>query len=70
MYAAEFENHTIRVISLGGDVTTLAGAAGQDGAADGRGAAARFENPSSVAVGPDGAVYVADQSSHTIRVIT
>lgn len=37
--------------------------------ADGAGPAARFSSPTSVAVDAAGAVYVADQSNHTIRVI-
>jgi len=69
LYVADQMNHTIRMISPSGDVTTLAGAAGQPGTADGAGAAARFNLPMGVAVGPDGSVYVADSGNGTIRVI-
>src|ERR1700722_8228733 len=37
---------------------------------DGTGSNARFFNPTSVAVGADGSVYVADGGDHTIRKIT
>ncbi len=39
------------------------------GSADGQGAAARFNRPWSIAVGPDSSLYVADQDNHTIRCI-
>jgi hypothetical protein len=69
IYVADRQNQAIRVISLDGEVTTLAGGTGR-GAADGRGAAARFSNPTSVAVGPEGTVYVADTHNNTIRMIS
>ena len=47
--------------------TTLAGLAGTSGTNDGTGNAARFLNPSGVAVDSVGNVYVADQSNDTIR---
>ena len=43
-----------------GVVTTLAGLAGNAGSADGTGSAARFDNPTGVAVDSAGNVYVAD----------
>ncbi|MBF9222528.1 hypothetical protein I2H31_15600, partial [Hymenobacter sp. BT662] len=54
----------------GGVVSTLAGAAGLDGSADGTGAAARFYYPAGVAVDAAGTVYVADQFNRTIRKTT
>jgi streptogramin lyase len=51
-------------------VTTLAGSAGQQGSADGVGAAARFTNPFGVAADSAGNVYVADYNNGTIRKIT
>lgn len=63
-------NHTIRKISPGGLVTTLAGLAGNSGTADGIGGAARFNSPSGVAVGADGTVYVADTQNHAVRKIS
>jgi hypothetical protein len=70
VYAAEFYNHTIRKITPDGQVTTLAGSAGQSGSADGTGSAARFYQPQGVAVDSDGNVYVADTGNDTIRMIT
>src|SRR5262249_15425492 len=51
-------------------VTTLAGAAGMPGSADGTGADARFDAPWGVAVDSAGNVYVADRYNDTIRKIT
>jgi len=66
LYVPDTDNHTIRRVTLDGEVTTLAGRAGASGAQDGVGDAARFLAPMAVAVGPDGLVYVAD-GAHTIR---
>jgi len=62
-------NYTIRKLVLAsGEVTTLAGAAGQAGSADGVGAAARLKFPYGIAVSADGAVAVlADNSNYTVR---
>lgn len=68
-YVADRGNHVIRRVSPSGAVTTLAGAAGKSGRADGVGEAARFNNPSGVAVDALGNVYVADTGSQTVRKI-
>jgi DNA-binding beta-propeller fold protein YncE len=70
LYVADTDNHTIRCISAAGVVSTLAGAAGQEGSTDGQGAAARFSSPWGIAVGPDGSLYVADWENRTIRCIS
>jgi hypothetical protein len=70
IYVADEHSHTIRKITAAGIVTTLAGAAGIHGDADGTGAAARFSSPSGVAVDVAGNVYIADTGNHTIRKIT
>lgn len=71
IYVADTANHTIRKITSGGVVTTLAGlGGGYSGSADGTGSAARFNYPSSVAVDSAGNLYVADSGNHTIRKIT
>lgn len=67
LYVADRGNHVIRKITKTGDVTTLAGGAGKPGRADGVGGAARFSNPSGVAVDAVGNVYVADTGNHTVR---
>jgi sugar lactone lactonase YvrE len=64
------DNHTIRKITPTGVVTTLAGLAGSPGSADDMGSAARFNNPSGVAVDSAGNVYVADSVNNTIRKVT
>lgn len=51
-----------------GKVTILAGSGVRD-FSDGPAAKATFAGPSGVAVGPDGAIYVADQENHRIRMI-
>ncbi|MBM3865412.1 MAG: hypothetical protein FJ381_05880 [Verrucomicrobia bacterium] len=69
-YVAEGGSHVIRRISAAGVVTTLAGAAGASGFADGTGAAARFNVPWGIAVDAAGTVYVADSENHLIRRIS
>ena len=51
-------------------VTTLAGQSRQTGSADGKGSAARFNYPNSVAVDSRGNIYVADMFNSTIRKVT
>ena len=70
VYVADSANSTIRKVTPGGVVTTLAGLAGSWGSADGTGSAAQFYNPSGVAVDGAGNVYVADFYNSTIRKVT
>lgn len=67
VFVADSENCTIRLISPGGVVSTLAGQAGQRGGNDGSGAAARFTTPTGIVVDRTGMVFVADTGSFTIR---
>jgi sugar lactone lactonase YvrE len=67
VYVADTNNDTIRKITSGGTVTTLAGVAGQTGTGDGAGGSARFNHPYDVAVDSSGNVYVADFNNATIR---
>jgi sugar lactone lactonase YvrE len=64
-----YGNQTVRKITPAGVVTTLAGAPGQGGFADGNGGAARFLFPWGVAVASDGTIYVADSGNQVIRTI-
>lgn len=59
----------VRKITLNGAVTTLAGAAGQKGYADGAGAAARFSSLDGIARDTNGNLYVIDQRQ-LVRKIT
>lgn len=62
LYVADTENHTVRKISPAGAVSTLAGLAGQSGAVDGTGSAARFMSPRGLALDATSNLFVADQS--------
>ena len=78
---AEAENHTIRLIrrvdgddiraadgsSAGYVVSTLAGAPGTPGMADGPALEARFSSPHAVIWAPDGALWVADIGNARVR---
>jgi len=75
VYVADYNNHRIRKITPGGEVSDFAGSGAtgsgttggyQDGAAT---TVARFKNPAGVAVDESGNVYVADQKNHRIRKI-
>ncbi len=70
VYVGDYRNHTIRKISPDGQTSTLAGSAMAPGSNDGLGNAARFVNPSGVAVDGRGNVYVADYNNSTLRKIT
>ena len=70
VYVADNWNSVIRKVTPAGDVTTLAGSAGISGSADGTGSAARFRDPTGVAVDSVGNVYVGDSLNHTIRKVT
>jgi sugar lactone lactonase YvrE len=70
VYVADAGNHTIRRISAGGVVSTLAGVAGQKGSTDGPVADARFNSPSGLAVDNAGKLLVVDRLNSTVRMIT
>jgi RHS repeat-associated protein len=67
LFVADSGNSAIRQVALDGTVTTLAGHSGKLGYVDGKGAAAQFKTPSSLTVGADGAIYVADTKNNRIR---
>lgn len=68
-YVADQLNHVVRRIATDGTVTTLAGAPGQSGYADGPGAQARFNRPRDLALDSSGNVYVIEESG-AVRKIT
>ena len=73
IYVADEFNDTIRkIIRVGTNwvVTTLAGSARLAGTADGTNSFARFSQPTGVAADAAGNLYVADQTSCTIRKVT
>jgi hypothetical protein len=70
VYVADAWNHTIRKITPAGNVTTLAGLAGHQGAADGTNNKARFNRPASLALDSATNLFVTDSLNHTIRRIT
>ena len=63
---ADSGNRAIRKVLPGGGLSTIAGAIGSGaGMQDGTAAEARFTQPTTLAAGPDGTVYIGD--NHTVR---
>jgi ribosomal protein S11 len=70
IYVTDSVNNTIRKITPGGTVTTIAGQIGVKGSTDGTGTNASFYLPTGIAVDTNGNLYVADEFNDTIRKIT
>ncbi len=80
LFVADTNNNTIRMISPGGVVTTLAGQVGVAGSSDGLGTAATFNGPSGIVAYSEPTpipnttfgeiVFVSDTLNHTIRSLT
>lgn len=70
LFVTDLASHTIRRITSGGVVSTLAGLARNDGRADGPGTTARFSHPYGIAVGATGTIVVGDTANNTIRRIS
>ena len=70
IYVSDSANDTVRKITPGGAVTTLAGLPGVAGNVDGDGRSARFSNPQGLTVDDRGNIYVADTDNNLIRKIT
>jgi sugar lactone lactonase YvrE len=70
LYVAEPASATIRKLTPQGSVTTLAGASGAVGYADGAGSAARFNGPSRVETDSQGNLYVTDTGNSVVRKIS
>lgn len=70
LYVADSASNVIRKISSTGAVSTLAGAIGTSGSADGTGEGSRFNQPGAIAMDAAGNLLVADTGNSTIRKIT
>lgn len=70
VYVSDTYNYGIRKIATNGDVTTFAAGPALSGTADGTGSDARFSTPRSLALDPQGNLYVADAANYAIRKIT
>jgi len=66
LYLLEKGSHRLRKIANDGTVSTLAGGA-EAGYREGPGNEARLNQPSGLAVSPEGVVFVADTGNHRIR---
>jgi glucose/arabinose dehydrogenase len=69
IYVAQY-NGTIRKISAGGTVSTLAGSPGQSAVVDGVGSAARFANPYGMILDAQGNLLVGEYFGGGIRKVT
>jgi cysteine-rich repeat protein len=68
LYVLDGNNAILRRLDpVSGDVTTVAGTAGQTGQLDGFGAAARFISPRYMTSDNSGTLYIADTNGNTIR---
>jgi len=69
IFIADSGNHVIRKIDVEGNVTTIAGIAGERGHDDGVANIALFNGPMGIAVDDDGRIFVSDTGNHLIRMI-
>jgi sugar lactone lactonase YvrE len=70
LFVSDTNDAVIRVVTLSGVVTTLAGKAGTPGTADGTGANARFYAPGNIRADGSGNLFVTDPPSQVVREIT
>jgi DNA-binding beta-propeller fold protein YncE len=70
IYVADHDNSCIRRIDASGNVTTVAGKPGETDPRFGRASFARFGTPDSIAVGPDGTIYVLDTGGRRVSRIS
>jgi gliding motility-associated-like protein len=66
LYVADTDNNLIRMVTLAGKVTTMAGS-GTAGKVNGIGTTASFSHPAGLAAGADGNLYIADTPNNLIR---
>ena len=65
-YIADWSNYAVRRVKADGTTTTVAGS-GVQGVKDGKGAAAGFEDPTAIALGPKGGLFVLDSGAGFVR---
>lgn len=69
LYVADSGNHRVCFINGQGNVSTLAGVAGQAGFVDGAKDVAKFNGPRSLLLTPHGDLLVSDQGNQRIRIV-
>lgn len=67
LFVVDSGNHTLRMITPYGQVSTIAGSAGSSGTTNGEGTSARFNQPYGIALDASGDIYIADTNNHIIR---
>ena len=67
VYVSDSYNNTIRKVTPAGQVTTVAGLAGQSGSADGPLGTNRINGPGGAAIDAAGNLYIADDGNRLIR---
>jgi len=67
-FVPDQKNHSIRKITIAGEVTTVAGGNGQ-GYLDGKDVDAKFNNPTGLAITKTRILFVSDRNNHRIRKI-
>lgn len=70
LYVADQFNHTIRLVTTAGVVTTIAGSTRAKGSKDGTGTSALFNQPTSIARISDNVYCVADSQNNLVRKVT
>jgi hypothetical protein len=68
LYIADTNNHRVRKVDAAGTITTVAGTGARGGAGDGGAATgAQLWEPRTLAMGPEGELYIAESVVHRIR---
>ena len=70
LYVSDTTNNTVRKITVGGQVSTLAGLEGVSGSQNGSGGGALFNHPGGLAIDASGNLFLADTGNSVIRRIT
>ena len=67
---ADIFNHAIRVVTVDGEVTTIAGGPDRKGFENGPVESAKLASPHGVTISQEGLIAVAEAENHTIRLLT